>query len=724
MGCFMVTKALGNFYGWTAIELALGCSANALALVLLLVHWLPEQLALLAAAALVGLLLGAYGLSRAGNSTQLFFSKSQWSMLVIMLLGVASSWFLGLAAGLCLALVLSPAWGFFALHTVAQRHLPWLSSACALLLASLHASHEASGPIWLCWCGLFSAWLVNAGAAKPVTCLDKSPWHKPLAGLCAWLICSALSLCIYASLPRFTPAQLSSASTPSTAISSTQGPSALQSLQQDWLLQQEAFLPPDTPSAPAAVTPGGFYYPAFHSGWDISQQPSREPGLALPIAWVSSRSPVNLAVNRFDSFDGQRWHNSSQAQATLRLQQERLLLNPKPGAWPVQIRLRSSLGRFIPMAGDWSELLFPSPTLQLDAQGQLQAPQPLVADMRYEMHINLKHWRGRRIGDSQNLLHPRYRQLPEQLPPQLLTLAQKITQGAQQDFDKAQAIEQHLRANLRPSIAAVVPSYGRDPLLYCLEETQACSSETAATSMALMLRSLGIPARLVSGFATYRQDPFTGLFRLQGQDAHTWVEAFVDNQGWLEYEPSAAYPVPLAARASLFGWSHWHQWLQQQQQLAHWTPVSNPAWFWWVSGFIALALVFVFAALGYSLFVLINHRHNFSLWRQFQAKRLAVGKTPVSAEESFRRLMCLMQLAGHPLTRRGIEDWARLWQTLLADFDADTFCNCYYHHHFGLNTQGDLAQQQTQLLQGLLTLPWKTLSAGSPVASPIASASF
>jgi hypothetical protein len=64
-----------------------------------------------------------------------------------------------------------------------------------------------------------------------------------------------------------------------------------------------------------------------------------------------------------------------------------------------------------------------------------------------------------------------------------------------------------------------------------------------ATSMAVMLRSLGIPSRIVSGYAQGRLDPNRQAYVVLLQDAHTWVEVFFPNYGWVEFEPTAAQPA-------------------------------------------------------------------------------------------------------------------------------------------------------------------------------------
>ena len=66
-----------------------------------------------------------------------------------------------------------------------------------------------------------------------------------------------------------------------------------------------------------------------------------------------------------------------------------------------------------------------------------------------------------------------------------------------------------------------------------------------------MLRSLGIPARLVVGYTTGERNPFTGLYEVRAKDAHAWAEVYFPGVGWQGFDPTAS--VPLAGDSSIDG---------------------------------------------------------------------------------------------------------------------------------------------------------------------------
>jgi protein-glutamine gamma-glutamyltransferase len=83
--------------------------------------------------------------------------------------------------------------------------------------------------------------------------------------------------------------------------------------------------------------------------------------------------------------------------------------------------------------------------------------------------------------------------------------------------------------------------------------------EYFASSMVLLLRSQGIPARLVTGFLGGEYNPFEGYYIVRDSNAHAWVEAYVEGQGWRIFDPTppAGRPVAEATGVSLLMRQAW-----------------------------------------------------------------------------------------------------------------------------------------------------------------------
>ncbi|MFN2491136.1 MAG: transglutaminase family protein [Actinomycetota bacterium] len=122
-------------------------------------------------------------------------------------------------------------------------------------------------------------------------------------------------------------------------------------------------------------------------------------------------------------------------------------------------------------------------------------------------------------------------------------LARAATRDATNDFDRVLAIESYLRRNFRYTIDSPVPPPGRDAVDHFLFDAKVGFCEQFASATTVMLRSLGIPARVAAGYAVGDRNPFTGLYDVRASDAHTWVEVwFPDGLGWDEFDPTFEVP--------------------------------------------------------------------------------------------------------------------------------------------------------------------------------------
>jgi hypothetical protein len=90
---------------------------------------------------------------------------------------------------------------------------------------------------------------------------------------------------------------------------------------------------------------------------------------------------------------------------------------------------------------------------------------------------------------------------------------------------------------------------GRDAVDQFLFVDRRGFCEQIGTSLVVMLRSLGIPARLAVGYATGERNPFTGLYEVRAKDAHAWAEVYFPGVGWQAFDPTAR--VPLAGDSTI-----------------------------------------------------------------------------------------------------------------------------------------------------------------------------
>jgi transglutaminase-like putative cysteine protease len=141
-------------------------------------------------------------------------------------------------------------------------------------------------------------------------------------------------------------------------------------------------------------------------------------------------------------------------------------------------------------------------------------------------------------------IRERYLQLPDSLPGRVRTLAQDIVTkaGATTAYDRAAALELWLRINIKYNDKISAPAPGRDGVDYVLFETRQGYCDYYAAAFAVMARSLGIPARIVTGFASGQYDSNRDLYEVRQYNAHTWPEVYFPEYGWIQFEPTASQP--------------------------------------------------------------------------------------------------------------------------------------------------------------------------------------
>src|SRR5947209_13892199 len=133
-----------------------------------------------------------------------------------------------------------------------------------------------------------------------------------------------------------------------------------------------------------------------------------------------------------------------------------------------------------------------------------------------------------------------YLQLPN-IDPRIPELAQKITANATNNYARALAIETYLRQNLGYTLE--LPGVEADPLANFLFQRKKGHCEYFASSMVIMLRTLGIPARVVNGFRGGEYNDLNQTYIIRGRDAHSWVEVYFPEYGWVTFDPTPSSPA-------------------------------------------------------------------------------------------------------------------------------------------------------------------------------------
>lgn len=133
----------------------------------------------------------------------------------------------------------------------------------------------------------------------------------------------------------------------------------------------------------------------------------------------------------------------------------------------------------------------------------------------------------------------RYTQLPPSLTPRVHELALSITRNEATALDKARALERYLSSRYRYTLN--LESGGADnPLEDFLFRSRAGHCEYFSTAMAVMLRTVGVPSRNVTGFLGGTYNRYGRFYEVHQGDSHSWVEAWDPQLGWVTFDPTPA----------------------------------------------------------------------------------------------------------------------------------------------------------------------------------------
>ena len=149
--------------------------------------------------------------------------------------------------------------------------------------------------------------------------------------------------------------------------------------------------------------------------------------------------------------------------------------------------------------------------------------------------------------DSTIDLEP-FLRLPHSTTERTLELAANLRTPGESTYDTILAYQAWLAANTEYDLDAPVPAPGADAVDDYLFESRRGFCEQIASTLAVMLRSQGVPTRLASGYIPGERDRVSGVWKVRASDAHSWVEVWFPQTGWEAFDPTAQ--VPLAGDTS------------------------------------------------------------------------------------------------------------------------------------------------------------------------------
>ena len=257
-------------------------------------------------------------------------------------------------------------------------------------------------------------------------------------------------------------------------------------------------------------------------------------------------------------FDGRRWFNRGRKDETLRVSHRLLQVATDeqrrlPGRrldYEVQLKTFASDALFI--AGRPEFIRINSRLVIRSREGAFRTGFRSASDvLRYGVYASLDDappvpgYRPEPLAEADRA---RYLQLPP-MDPRVAPLARRLTTGVNGAGRQARALEHYLQSTYAYTLE-LPKTEPADPIANFLFDRRKGHCEYFASSMAVMLRAVGIPSRVATGFQSGIYNPISGWIIIRASDAHSWVEAWLPGSGWTTFDPTP--PDPSLAQPSLF----------------------------------------------------------------------------------------------------------------------------------------------------------------------------
>ncbi len=264
------------------------------------------------------------------------------------------------------------------------------------------------------------------------------------------------------------------------------------------------------------------------------------------VMYVQADRMLYLRERSYDRFQNNRWSSSENPTRKLVPERGKFNLASRADGEKVQyaVQVVSRIKDNLPLSAHAQSIEAPADVIAQGRDGAVYLPERIEPGFRYRATSLLPLNSERPVARDVQAERANYLQLPAEYSPRIGELARQVSANAAAPFDKALALETHLRTKYAYSFETIFTSQNVTPLEEFLFETRRGHCEFFASAMAIMLREIGIPSRVVHGYLAHGFNPVTGLYEVRAFDGHAWVEAYLEGSGWMSFEPTAAYPVP------------------------------------------------------------------------------------------------------------------------------------------------------------------------------------
>ena len=297
-----------------------------------------------------------------------------------------------------------------------------------------------------------------------------------------------------------------------------------------------------------------------------------------------------------------------------------------------------------------------------------------------------------------------YLQLPENLSPEVAEMAGQLVGDTGNWFTQAENLCVKLRTHATYTLQPL-KEIGEDPVYQFLFETKKGNSRDFATAFTIMCRTLGLPARVVTGFGPGTFNKLNGTHEIYGKDAHAWSEVFIPQYGWVAFDATPTGVFPSQRREEGFNYSSLAKLIEKQLGIEDEEGLTPKKIFAYAT--LGFSFLVFCGGVIYGLFVLLRYlkrqkdlgRNRGPEWAVYSALLKSLKKMGIERLNTETRVEFVERVRGiiDERARAGMSGNGELPPAL------DQFLSIYEEVHFG-NKKDKLKELKTcgNQLRGLI----------------------
>lgn len=409
----------------------------------------------------------------------------------------------------------------------------------------------------------------------------------------------------------------------------------------------------------------------------------------------------------FDHYDGRAWHRSGPVQYPVPVREGYFKLEESAAGtdWLYQTYFLEALSTDVVFAARKALAVSRDVgSLTEDSAENLYTRSRPRRKLRYEALSDLSRPDFKEDIRSAGPIPPEVSRIYLQLPsmnPKIKELAEEVAAPGVSPYEKARSLEQYLRTRYAYSLNLAPAGKGADPVTMFLFETRRGHCEYFASAMAILLRYVGIPSRLVNGFHAGEYNRLAGDWIVRQYHAHSWTEAYLPGYGWTEFDPTPLQPPP--GQGGVAGlWAH----------------ISDAVDLWWWEHVVSYSATKQNTLVRsiYSASGKIRQTAYSALWKAYERGRGFLSRVGKPDSDFYRNalwtvlitaLSCLL----FRLIRRKIRRRVNL--ALLRD-SPERYATAFYGEALDILSSGGIVKEPQQT-----PLEFAGSIAGHPAASPL-----